>query len=504
MCTAPLKCARTQGGATCDKSDTAAVGGRWPPGAALTTGLVASLSACAGWGAVGQGGGGDAINVLMVNNPQMVDLQQLTAENFTAKTGIRVNFTVLPENDVRDKISQEFTSQAGQYDVASLSNFEIPIYAKAGWISPLDGFIAKDAAFDQADILEPMQVSLSSEGKVYGEPFYGESSFLMYRKDVLDAKGLTMPANPTWPQVADIAAKVDGAEPGMAGICLRGQPGLGPALRAVDHRRQHLRRHLVREGLDAQGRRLRVQAGDQLLRQPRAQLRRERRPPGRVHRVPQQPDPRQRGDVVRRDVGRRVARGQGLPGPGQDRLRRRARRQDEELGLALRLVVEHPGSEHEAGERLEVRLVGLRQGVRAAGRRQARLVARARRQAGLDIRQPGLPGRGGRVRGPDQGRHRVRRPGQPRRAAAAGTGHPVRRHPRVPRPRHPGQSGRQLRHRGEDHRRRGAGQGPRARRGRRRALPGTGGSSEHRNHDPGGRPAAGRLTAAVDPAREGW
>jgi sorbitol/mannitol transport system substrate-binding protein len=188
---------------------------------------VASLSACAGWGAVGQGGGGDAINVLMVNNPQMVDLQQLTADNFTAKTGIKVNFTVLPENDVRDKISQEFSSQAGQYDVASLSNFEIPIYAKAKWISPLDGFIAKDPTFDQADILRPMQVSLSSDGKVYGEPFYGESSFLMYRKDVLAQKGITMPAQPTWQQVADIAAKVDGAQPGMAGICLRGQPGWG-------------------------------------------------------------------------------------------------------------------------------------------------------------------------------------------------------------------------------------------------------------------------------------
>jgi sorbitol/mannitol transport system substrate-binding protein len=176
---------------------------------------------------VGQGGGDDAINVLMVNNPQMVDLQQLTADNFTAKTGIKVNFTVLPENDVRDKISQEFSSQAGQYDVASLSNFEIPIYAKAKWISPLDGFIAKDPTFDQADILRPMQVSLSSDGKVYGEPFYGESSFLMYRKDVLAQKGITMPAQPTWQQVADIAAKVDGAQPGMAGICLRGQPGWG-------------------------------------------------------------------------------------------------------------------------------------------------------------------------------------------------------------------------------------------------------------------------------------
>lgn len=91
------------------------------------------LSGCAGWGGGGTSGDPNAVNVLMVNNPQMMDLQQLTAENFTAKTGIKVNFTALPENDVRDKISQEFSSQAGQYDVASLSNFEIPIYAKAKW-----------------------------------------------------------------------------------------------------------------------------------------------------------------------------------------------------------------------------------------------------------------------------------------------------------------------------------------------------------------------------------
>ncbi|MEP7331234.1 MAG: sugar ABC transporter substrate-binding protein, partial [Terracoccus sp.] len=195
---------------------------------ALTGGLVASLSACAGWGGGGGGdGGGNSINVLMVNNPQMIDLQQLTAANFTKQTGITVNFTVLPENDVRDKISQEFSSQAGQYDIATVSNFEIPIYAKAKWLSPLDPFIAKDTAFDQADILKPMQVSLSSGGKVYGEPFYGESSFLMYRKDIMQQKGIAMPAKPTWQEVADIAAKVDGAQPGMAGICLRGQPGWG-------------------------------------------------------------------------------------------------------------------------------------------------------------------------------------------------------------------------------------------------------------------------------------
>ena len=190
--------------------------------------VVAFLGGCAGWGAGGGGGGADSISVLMVNNPQMVDLQRLTADNFTRETGVKVNFTVLPENDVRDKISQEFSSQAGQYDVATVSNFEIPIYARSRWIAPLDDFLEKDSAFDQDDILAPMVKSLSGDdGKVYGEPFYGESSFLMYRKDVMKDEGITVPAKPTWQEVADIAADVDGAQPDMAGICLRGLPGWG-------------------------------------------------------------------------------------------------------------------------------------------------------------------------------------------------------------------------------------------------------------------------------------
>jgi sorbitol/mannitol transport system substrate-binding protein len=188
-----------------------------------------SLTACSGAG----GGGGDSssINVLMVNNQQMKDLQKLTADNFTKQTGIKVNFTVLPEDDVRDKISQEFSSQAGQYDVASISNYEVPFYAKNGWLAPLDSNIQKDSGFDQNDILPPMRQSLTgADGHVYAEPFYGESSFLMYRKDVFEAKGLTMPPHPTWQQVADLAAQADGAQPGMRGICLRGQPGWGEVM----------------------------------------------------------------------------------------------------------------------------------------------------------------------------------------------------------------------------------------------------------------------------------
>jgi sorbitol/mannitol transport system substrate-binding protein len=187
-----------------------------------------ALTACSGAGGGSAVGDANSINVLMVNNPQMEDLQRLTADNFTKDTGIKVNFTVLPENDVRAKISQEFSSQAGQYDVASLSNYEIPFYSDNKWLASLSDFAQKDTEFDQKDILPAYTASLTGkDGKLYGEPFYGESSLMMYRKDIFDAKGLTMPDKPTWDQVADLAAKVDGAAPNMKGICLRGQPGWG-------------------------------------------------------------------------------------------------------------------------------------------------------------------------------------------------------------------------------------------------------------------------------------
>ncbi|THA23738.1 sugar ABC transporter substrate-binding protein [Streptomyces sp. RKND-216] len=196
---------------------------------------VAAVSAAALLaGCAGAGGGGEddrSVNVLMVNNPPMKTLQKLTAEHFTGKTGITVNFTVLPENQVRDKISQDFASQAGQYDVATLSNYETPIYAERDWLYALDPYVQKDEKYDQDDILTSMQLSLTGEdGKIYAEPFYGESSFLMYRKDVFAKHGLEMPEKPTWDQVADLAAEVDGAEAGMKGICLRGLPGWGQVI----------------------------------------------------------------------------------------------------------------------------------------------------------------------------------------------------------------------------------------------------------------------------------
>jgi sorbitol/mannitol transport system substrate-binding protein len=197
----------------------------------LTAGLLLLTAGCSGAGATGGGSGGSddtTITALMVGNPQMEDIQKLTADNFTKQTGIKVKFTILPENELRDKVTQDVANQGGQYDVATVGAYEVPIWAKNGWLQQLSDRANADAAYDTSDLLKPMVAALTGDdGKMYGAPFYGESSFLMYNKDLFAAKGLTMPDHPTWDQVAGFAAKLNDKSKGVAGICLRGLPGWG-------------------------------------------------------------------------------------------------------------------------------------------------------------------------------------------------------------------------------------------------------------------------------------
>ncbi|MFC7274220.1 ABC transporter substrate-binding protein [Paractinoplanes rhizophilus] len=193
--------------------------------------ITTAAAGCSGAGSTGgssSGGDGETITALMVGNPQMEDIQKLTADNFTKQTGITVKFTILPENELRDKVTQDVANQGGQYDVATVGAYEVPIWSKNGWLHELSTQANADANYDAGDLLKPMVQSLTGEdGKMYAAPFYGESSFLMYNKELFAAKGLTMPEHPTWAQVADFAAKLNDKGKGVAGICLRGLPGWG-------------------------------------------------------------------------------------------------------------------------------------------------------------------------------------------------------------------------------------------------------------------------------------
>ncbi|MFD5127899.1 ABC transporter substrate-binding protein [Streptomyces olindensis] len=197
---------------------------------------VAAGLALAGCGDTDPPGGEERadLRVLAMDASQMQNLKKLTKEHFTAETGITVDYTLLPENEARERMNREFATQAGNYDVASVSAYEVPIYSEQGWLAPLDSYVKADEDFDQGDVFPNLVASLTGEdGRLYAEPFYGEGSFLMYRKDLFRKDGLTMPADPTWEQVADLAARVDGTD-GASGICLRGLPGWGQNLAPIN------------------------------------------------------------------------------------------------------------------------------------------------------------------------------------------------------------------------------------------------------------------------------
>ncbi len=121
--------------------------------------------------------------------------------------------------------------------------FEAPQFGAAGLLTDLTPLATADATYKIDDIIPPVRGGLSADGKLYAAPFYAESSFLMYRKDVLEAAGHEMPAAPTWDEVAAIAKAVEHPRHGRH-LPAR-QAGLGRPRRGVHHRAQHLRWHVV-------------------------------------------------------------------------------------------------------------------------------------------------------------------------------------------------------------------------------------------------------------------
>lgn len=168
---------------------------------------------------------GGEINVVIVGNPQMEDIAELTPELFTAETGITVNYSVLEEGTLREIVTRDAAAGGDQFDVVMVGMYETPQFGANGWLTDLTPMAEGDADYQIDDLIPSVRGGLSVDGALYASPFYAESSFLMYRQDVLDEAGITMPDAPTWEEVADIARQVHSDE--MAGICLRGKPGWG-------------------------------------------------------------------------------------------------------------------------------------------------------------------------------------------------------------------------------------------------------------------------------------
>ena len=163
------------------------------------------------------------LTIATVNNGDMIRMQGLT-DDFTAKTGHTVEWVTLEENVLRQRVTTDITTKGGAFDIMTIGMYETPIWGANGWLVALDDL---SADYNVGDILPAMSGGLSHDGTLYAAPFYGESSMVMYRTDLMAKAGLDMPSAPSWSFIAKAARAMTDRDNDINGICLRGKAGWG-------------------------------------------------------------------------------------------------------------------------------------------------------------------------------------------------------------------------------------------------------------------------------------
>jgi len=171
------------------------------------------------------------INIALANNPLSQALEKVARESYSAD-GVTVNIAVLPENDLRQKLTTEASTGGTTYDMFYIGPYEASNWARFGWLENLEPYFAALSAeklewYDRDDLIQGMVGSLSLDGASYALPFYGESSFIMYNKALFEEKGLTMPDEPSWDEIYELAKQIHDPDKGIVGMTMRGAPGWG-------------------------------------------------------------------------------------------------------------------------------------------------------------------------------------------------------------------------------------------------------------------------------------
>ena len=186
--------------------------------------LMGALLGAASFFVVSQASAATTLTIATVNNGDMIRMQKLTDDFAKKNPDITLNWVTLEENVLRQKVTTDIATKGGQFDVLTIGTYEVPIWAKNGWLVALDN-LGADYKID--DLLPAIRGGLSADGKLYASPFYGESSYVMYRKDLMDKAGLKMPDAPTWDFIRQAADKMTDRANGINGVCLRGKAGWG-------------------------------------------------------------------------------------------------------------------------------------------------------------------------------------------------------------------------------------------------------------------------------------
>ena len=170
------------------------------------------------------------LTIASVNNPDMIVMQQLAPRFEAQHPDIKLRWVVLEENILRERVTTDISTHSGAFDLITTGIYEVPIWGRLGWLAP---FADLPPSYDVSDLLPSLRNGLTVDGHLDALPFYGESTFTIYRTDLFRRAGLVMPAEPTWDQIATFAKKINDPSHGVYGICLRGKPGWGENMGVV-------------------------------------------------------------------------------------------------------------------------------------------------------------------------------------------------------------------------------------------------------------------------------
>ncbi len=175
------------------------------------------------------------LTIATVNNPDMIVMEGFTELFEEAHPGISLNWVVLPENELRATVTTDVATGSSTFDIVTIGMFEVPLWARNGWLHSIDGLAMEhpdslQMDYDFDDLLPGVVKGLSYEGDLYSLPFYGESSMMMYNTAMFEAAGLEMPEQPTWDEVRELACALHDPDNGQYGIALRGLPGWGEGM----------------------------------------------------------------------------------------------------------------------------------------------------------------------------------------------------------------------------------------------------------------------------------
>lgn len=164
---------------------------------------------------------GVTINVLGNSSTDSSFMQEYLDE-FTAETGIKVNYEQLTNDQLNTKITVSMAAGGADLDVFMYMAYQnTAMYVQNGWLEPLDSYV--DEEFDVNDYMQSGLDFSSVDGTLYGIPHGSEYGIIFYNKTMIDEAGINVDEIKTWEDLVAACATVEEKLPGTKGIAIRGQ-----------------------------------------------------------------------------------------------------------------------------------------------------------------------------------------------------------------------------------------------------------------------------------------